>query len=37
MERLSTEELIKIYSEAIRLDICKEFILLLSEEIKKRL
>ncbi|PFO02337.1 hypothetical protein COJ85_16645 [Bacillus sp. AFS076308] len=37
MERLSKEELIKIYNEAIRLDICKDFILLLSEEIKKHL
>ncbi|WP_420489681.1 sporulation histidine kinase inhibitor Sda [Neobacillus vireti] len=36
MEKLSIEELIEIYNDAIRLDICKDFILLLSEEIKKR-
>ncbi|MEW9054047.1 MAG: sporulation histidine kinase inhibitor Sda, partial [Neobacillus sp.] len=34
---LSTEQLLEIYKEAQNSDVCKEFIILLLEEINKRL
>lgn len=37
MHKLSTEKLLEVYKEAIESDTCKEFIILLSEEINKRL
>ncbi|MDQ1005318.1 hypothetical protein QFZ28_005896 [Neobacillus niacini] len=37
MYKLSTEELLDIYNKAIVSKLCKDFILLLSEEINKRL
>jgi hypothetical protein len=37
MHKLSTEELLEVYKEAIKSNVSKDFIILLSEEIKKRL
>jgi hypothetical protein len=37
MHKLSTEQLLKVYKEAINLNVSKDFIILLSEEINKRL
>jgi hypothetical protein len=37
MNKLSTEELLDIYNKAIKSDVCNDFIILLSEEINKRL
>jgi Ca2+-binding EF-hand superfamily protein len=37
MQKLSTEELLKVYKEAIKVNVSKDFISLLSEEINKRL
>ncbi|MED4229045.1 sporulation histidine kinase inhibitor Sda [Neobacillus cucumis] len=37
MHKLSTEQLLKIYKEAIECNVSKDFITLLSEEINKRL
>jgi len=37
MDKLSTEELIDVYRDAIRLNVSKDFIILLSEELNKRL
>lgn len=37
MHKLSTEQLLEIYKEAINFNVSKDFIILLSEEIYKRL
>jgi hypothetical protein len=37
MHKLSTEKLLEIYNEAINSNVCNDFIILLSEEINKRL
>ncbi|MEY2193740.1 sporulation histidine kinase inhibitor Sda [Neobacillus sp. BF23-41] len=36
MDKLSTEELLEVYRNAIRLNVGKDFFILLSEEINKR-
>mgnify|MGYP001095765636 CR=1 FL=1 len=36
MDKLRTEELIDVYRDAIRLNVSKDFIILLSEELNKR-
>jgi Sporulation inhibitor A len=36
MHKLSTEQLLEIYKEAIESNVCRDFIILLSEEINKR-
>jgi hypothetical protein len=37
MHKLSTEQLLEVYKEAIKLNVNKDFIILISEEINKRL
>jgi hypothetical protein len=37
MHKLSTEQLLDIYNEAISSNVSKDFIILLTEEINKRL
>ena len=37
MHKLSTEQLLEIYLEAINSNVSKDFIILLSEEINKRI
>ncbi|WP_420491228.1 sporulation histidine kinase inhibitor Sda [Neobacillus vireti] len=37
MHKLSTEQLVEIYNKAHKCNVCKAFIILLSEEINKRL
>jgi Sporulation inhibitor A len=37
MHKLSIEQLIGIYNEAINSNVCKDFLILLTEEINKRL
>lgn len=36
MHKLSTERMFEVYKEAIKLNVCKDFIMLLSEELNKR-
>ncbi|MEW9052853.1 MAG: sporulation histidine kinase inhibitor Sda [Neobacillus sp.] len=36
MNKLSTEQLLEVYKEAIRHDLSKDFILLISEELNKQ-
>jgi Sporulation inhibitor A len=37
MQKLSTDQLLEVYKEAIKFNVSKDFIILLSEEINKRL
>jgi hypothetical protein len=37
MGKLSTEQLLEVYVEAIKFNVSKDFIILVSEEINKRL
>jgi Sporulation inhibitor A len=36
MHKLSTEKLLEVYKEAVKSNVSKDFIILLSEEINKR-
>ena len=36
VDKLSTEELLEVYKKAIRFNVSKDFIMLLSEELNKR-
>jgi hypothetical protein len=37
MHKLSTEQLFEVYKETVKTNVSKDFIILLSEEINKRL